>query len=374
MHLAVTGSAYFLDRHAALIRSLTHHVPLVTRCDSGNLGQWLPLRIYNRLTRGTRWHGHLLAPDPNPIAFAIRSSLTEKGLGALNPPADMVLHIFGTFSPVWRKSDTPCAFYLDFTMSQAIRHWPPWASFPSERSRKRWLERESAAYARARHIFVTSAPVQESLVGDYGIPAAQISVVGHGASIAHLHAGTRSDAGMRILFDGSDLHRKGGDVLLAAWPLIRQALPTATLTVVGGRLEHLPPGVANPGLVPSSEMERWFLASDLIVAPARCDPFPGFVIEAMNYGVPSIVSAASGLARVVQEHHAGLVVQGFDPATYAAAIVSLLKDPTTRAAMALAGQRVVRDHLNWDRVAARMAPFLEPRNTAFHEALKSDRS
>ncbi len=360
MRMAVSGDGYFVKRYEPLLRALALHADAVDAVPGGNLAEWLPMRVYNRLTRGTALHGKLLSPDPNPLAFAIRSRQAQRALAGLVPKPDVVLQIFGTFSPAWKSEPvSPYALYLDFTMAQAIREYPPWAGFASRNAQIRWLRQERVSYDRASHIFTMTEAAKGALTADYSVPSSKISVVGNGGNVAAVFDGPKRFGTHKLLFDGSDLHRKGGDVLLAALAEVRTVLPSATLTIVGNTVGVRQDGVASLGPVHDpAAMRRLFLSADLVVTPARCDPFPGFVVEAMNFGVPVVASQCSGASDALARHEAGLVVAELTGTAFAQTILALLTDSTRLEQMSASGRRAVRERFNWHAIAAVMGPVL----------------
>ena len=360
MRLAVSGDAFFLKRHAPLFTALQAHVDSVAIVAGGVLPEWLPLRIYNRLTRGTSWHDRLLRPDPNPVAFGIRSRQMERALARLQPVPDLVLHVFCSFAPQLRNTRLPFVQYLDYTMAQARREWPEWASFHSEGSYRRWIDLERRTYGRARHLFVMSERVKDALAADYGIAERQVTVVGSGGHFDRVYDAAKSFGTNRVLFDGSAFIRKGGDILVAAIADVRRTLPSATLVMVGGTLDRPIDGVINPGHVSDpAALRELFLSADLVASAARCDPFPGFIIEALNYGVPCVVSQPNGLSSAIRKARAGRVVDALDAHAFAEAILSLLSRPDTLPDLSSNARRVVAEQLNWKRVAEAMAPTLQ---------------
>ena len=366
MTIAVSGDGYFLKRYTPLFDALRAQAGPVQVVPGGNLAEWLPMRVYNRLTRGTRLHGRLLAPDPNPKAFAIRSRRAEQQLARLQPAPDAVLHIFCSFAPVWsRPLACPYLFYVDYTMAQAIREYPEWARFQSAAAQEGWLRLERATYARASHIFTMTDAGAMALHADYGVPGDRLTVVGNGGHIASLYDGPKTFGTHRLLFDGSDMHRKGGDVLLAALAQVRRTLPSATLTVVGNTEPITQDGVVSLG--PGHDgaaMRALFLATDLVVTPARCDPFPGFVVEAMNYGVPVVTSRVSGSSSAVTRYQSGVVVDELTGDAFGTVIHDLLLDQTRLEQMSAQGRLAVRERYNWTAIAAAMAGVLGARHTA----------
>jgi hypothetical protein len=86
---------------------------------------------------------------------------------------------------------------------------------------------------------------------------------------------------------------------------------------------------------------------------------PGFVIEAMHYGVPCVVSAENGMASAVRESGSGVVVEDRSPEAYAAAIEALLRSPDRLQEMSANGRRMTAERLNWTFVAGAMLPGLK---------------
>src|SRR5690349_3401630 len=99
MRVVASADAFFLDRYDALVKALETHAGAMTRVPGGNLAEWLPLRLYNAATRGTRLHGRLLDPDPNPRSFIVRSRLAARKIEKLPQRPDLIFHIFCTYVP-----------------------------------------------------------------------------------------------------------------------------------------------------------------------------------------------------------------------------------------------------------------------------------
>jgi len=157
---------------------------------------------------------------------------------------------------------------------------------------------EIRAYRRAVHVFTYSKLTRDSVIRDYGIEPGRVTAVGASADLLEPHEGARSFGSKRLLFNGTHFDRKGGDILVEAFRAVRRAIPQAELHIIGKAPHIREEGVVMRGFVSSrQELGELFLGSDLVVAPARCDPFPTFLIEAMAYGTPSLVSSADGMPR-----------------------------------------------------------------------------
>ncbi|WP_380156945.1 glycosyltransferase family 4 protein [Kineococcus sp. R86509] len=154
---------------------------------------------------------------------------------------------------------------------------------------------------------------------------------------------TGQSLGLRVLWAGQTGYAKGLDIALAAFAHARERVPGLTLVVAGLRAPDSAAveGVEWLGVVPPAEMAAVYAGVDLMLFPSRYESFGLVVVEAMGAGLPVVVS--TGLpGDIVVDDRNGLVVQGWDPADYAAAMVRLASDPAVRARMASQNRDDVR--------------------------------
>lgn len=286
-------------------------------------------------------------------AFIARSRQTGRRIGQLRDKPDFVLHVFGMYCPFWDRLDIPYGMYLDYTAALAQK------SLPSAEESLNRNACERLAYERAYHLFPMSQLVKSSLVNDYGIAPEKITVVGSFANRHAIYEGEKIFGSKQILFNGSDFERKGGDLVLEAFKRIRKSLPEAKLVVIGKKLTAPEVGVSNPGKVESlEEMRQLFLETDLVLAPGRCDPFPSFLMEAMNYGVPCIVSGNDGMPEIVDRGINGVVVDPPTPELIAEKAIALLCDIPKLTSMSQQARQKVKLQLNCNSVAEKIMQVL----------------
>ena len=102
------------------------------------------------------------------------------------------------------------------------------------------------------------------------------------------------------------------------------------------------------GSVSPEDVARWLQAADLYVHPSRADTFPSGVLEALACGTPVVASRVGGIPEQVR-NETGILVEPGDPAALAAAIESLLADPSRRQRMSAAAGEDARARLSVDR-------------------------
>ena len=111
--------------------------------------------------------------------------------------------------------------------------------------------------------------------------------------------------------------------------------------------------------MPPEDVARWLQAADLYVHPSRADTFPNGVLEALACGTPVVASRVGGIPEQVRDE-TGVLVEPGDPAALAAAIESLLADPSRRERMSAAAAEDARARFSLDRqVDAYLALYVE---------------
>jgi glycosyltransferase involved in cell wall biosynthesis len=144
------------------------------------------------------------------------------------------------------------------------------------------------------------------------------------------------------LCPGRVTRQKGQDVLISAWPRVRQQCPSAQLCVVGDG-DLLPvlrtravPGVRFTGAV--TDVLGWLAAADVVVLPSRWEGLSLTALEALATGRSVIASAVSGLAEIVIPG-VGALVPPEDPDLLANAVACRLRNRTLARVEGIAGAR-----------------------------------
>lgn len=164
-----------------------------------------------------------------------------------------------------------------------------------------------------------------------------------------------------LLFFGFIRRYKGLQVLLEALPRVREALPDVHLLVAGEfyedetpyrelvRQQGLEACVQMPGTyVPNEAVAAYFSAADVVVQPYLSATQSGVVQIAWHFEQPVIVTRVGGLAEVVPDGEAGLVVPPGNPVALADAIVRYFQEQLRPRLSA--GVRREKQHYSWDRL------------------------
>jgi glycosyltransferase involved in cell wall biosynthesis len=124
--------------------------------------------------------------------------------------------------------------------------------------------------------------------------------------------------------------QKGQDVLLAAWPAVRDQVPQAQLVLVGDGPDVEALRKQADGAVVfaghRTNVAEWLAAADVAAFPSRWEGMSIGLLEAMASGRSIVATDVPGASEALGEV-GGPLVPPEDPAALAAAIVTRLQDP-----------------------------------------------
>ena len=158
-----------------------------------------------------------------------------------------------------------------------------------------------------------------------------------------------------VLLPGLLREYKGVDVLLAAWPAVRAAVPDARLVVAGRPMgaelpEQMPAGAELlPRFVSESELGWLLRRASVCCLPYKRIDMSGIAASALACGTPLVLSDVGGFAEFVGR--GGVVVPPNDPRALAVALIDVLGTTGRRAALAQQARTASVEHYSWDAVA-----------------------
>jgi phosphatidylinositol alpha-mannosyltransferase len=242
----------------------------------------------------------------------------------------------------------------------------------------------ATARSRALQVFGTALqPALEKLSGRIAVsPAARRVVVEHlggdavlipnGVDVARFDGAQalpgRGDEPTVLFLGRMDEPRKGLAVLLEALPELAALVPGVRLLIAGpGDVddvrEAVPPSLRSQvdllGMVSDEDKPRVFASGTVYCAPnTHGESFGIVLVEAMSAGTPVVASDLEAFRRVLDDGEYGVLVPVRDAGALAAALGSLLLDPSRRAGLAAAARRGVRSY-DWSTVTRQVVEVYE---------------
>lgn len=297
-----------------------------------------------------------------PGAFVDRSIAFGQYLRRNRNAFDMVLQVGVLFNASYDAPFIKNLIYTDYTSVLSAQKPASGRSPFSGAELTRWIALERQAYEQADHVFTRSRLVQASLIDDYGIAPAKVTVVGGGINFPPLPpfpAGNLEFGVPTGLFIGREFYRKGGDVLLKAFALARETYPDTHLLVVT-RDEPAPD-------LPSENVHfieyRWsrellqslYRMADYFVLPSRLETWGDVLLEAMAFGMPCIGTESDAMNEIILNKTNGCLVPVDNVDALSQSILGMVTNPERLKRWGENARCHVEENFTWDSVVGRMS-------------------
>ncbi len=233
----------------------------------------------------------------------------------------------------------------------------------------------------ADQLIANTAEERRELIELYDADPNRVAVVHPGVDLSIFRAGREAEArsmlgiapdAALVLFAGRIQPLKAPDVVLNAAAVMLERDPSLrdrlVVAIVGGAsgsgLEH-PTALSDLSrslgiddvvrfvpTVSQAALADWYAAASAVCVPSYNESFGLVAIEAQACGTPVVAARVGGLPTAVSDGVSGVLVDGHDPADYAAALHPLLVDQALRESM---GAKAVHhaDSFGWDVTAER---------------------
>jgi D-inositol-3-phosphate glycosyltransferase len=212
---------------------------------------------------------------------------------------------------------------------------------------------EHEVVAAADRLVANTAEESAQLVDLYQASRSRVKTVNPGVDLSLFRPGSVAEARRKLglpqdaivlTFVGRVQPLKGPDIVLRAAAALGPELaarlvvvfvggPSGSEVGVPGRLAALASRLGMSDRVrfeppcPQRELADWYRAATLVLVPSHSESFGLVALEAQACGTPVVAAAVGGLRTAVRDGVSGVLVDGHDPADYAASIRTLLDSP-----------------------------------------------
>ncbi len=166
-----------------------------------------------------------------------------------------------------------------------------------------------------------------------------------------------------VLVPGGLHFRKNADLVLAAWPALKERYPDLVLAVINHsdpvyieRANLLGDRFRVLGFVPDDGLRALYASAQVVWFPSRYEGFGLPVVEAMACGVPVVTSAASSLPEIAGD--AALLAPPDKVSVHIEALEAMLESSCLREDFATKGRRRAAE-FTWDRSAEKLKTYFE---------------
>ena len=216
---------------------------------------------------------------------------------------------------------------------------------------------EYSGMTEADSVIAVSKYTAEMVISRYQIDTGKINVVhnAHNINIQESEGKKRLFKDPVVLFLGRITLQKGPDYFLEAARIILSRYPKVRFVMAGaGDMEtkivhksakyRLKNRFLFTGFLNAAHVAEMFLSSDIYVLSSVSEPFGIAPLEAMSYGLATIISKQSGVAEVINN---AIKIDFWDVRLLADQIIRLIEDPAYRKDLGEKGRHEV-EQIKWD--------------------------
>lgn len=231
---------------------------------------------------------------------------------------------------LYRDMSYACYPYvLDKLKNDKNDYGPGMLNSVSKKALNRRIEREELFHKKCKGEFYMGHWVTNLMKEYYPEYANKFIYAGGGLNSEFNLSTTKNkkDDIKRILFVGIDFKRKGGNILLKAFNLLREKYgEKIELLIVGPNIIKEDNGVKYLGNLSREKISELFSLCDIYCMPSRFEAYGLVFIEALSYGLPIVAYNDFEMSHFVQNGKNGYLIDKYSEEELFNALVNTIND------------------------------------------------
>ena len=214
-------------------------------------------------------------------------------------------------------------------------------------------------YEHAKYIFTMSKYLRDFLINNEGMSKDKVIHVGGGTNLPssdnkNLDIRNRR----RILFVGRDFKRKGGDLVVEAYRLLKKNKFNNLELYIAGPTKinkhFLEEGIYFLGDVSSEKLSYYFNLCDIFCMPSKFEAYGLAFIEALSYGMPCIGVNKFEMPYFIKEGYNGFLLNDMNSVIELAEKIEALLVSDEIFENTNTDKSLYKEEFSWDSVATRI--------------------
>lgn len=287
-------------------------------------------------------------------------------------PVDVLFVSASSQLVAYLETDIPIIYMTDATFQQLQGYYPGFSNLTTYNINQ-GKELDKKAFQKMDHCMLASDWNKNSAINDYSIDANKISVVPCGANLDKIpevsELNMEASGTCNLLFLGVEWERKGGDIALETFHLLKQKGLNPRLNIIGCVPPHDLSDKKNITVIPFldknkeddfRQLHQIFIQTDFLLLPTRAECAGVVFCEASAYGIPSVTSDTGGVKTYVLEKVNGFALPlQADAVAYAQKIEELVLDLQAMQRLKLSARKLYEERLNWDHWGSQFQQIAE---------------
>lgn len=183
----------------------------------------------------------------------------------------------------------------------------------------------------------------------------------------------KMDGYRNLIYVGSVSKRKNIALLIKAFNIIKSDKQNRDVQFViigkdeGGYFEECKKivepqtesSIVYKPFIKNSQLKFIYQQADIFLLPSVKEIFGMVLLEAMNFGLPTVASGSAGAKTLIENGVSGVVLDDFSDEKWANAIQELLDSEKKRKFMGNAASELIRKHFTWESIVDKMLEWIE---------------
>ena len=258
------------------------------------------------------------------------------------------------------KTDLPVVYLTDATFFQLQGYYPFFKDI-AKYNIDQGIALDKLVFEKSTHCMLASEWTKRSAIHDYGIGENRISVVPLGANLDILpgeeELQKEKNTTCQLLFLGVEWERKGGQIALDTYKILKEKGIPVHLTIIG----CVPPvaindtGITNIPFInkhnkeEAAQLYNIILNSHFLLLPTRAECAGVVFCEASAFGIPSITTNTGGVSTYVEDGVNGYALPlAANADEYAKLIHDLFTNDERYQRLCISSRKKYEEVLNWD--------------------------
>lgn len=163
-----------------------------------------------------------------------------------------------------------------------------------------------------------------------------------------------------ILFVGRDFYRKGGDLVVDAFHLLKQKDPNLRLIIAGpqNKPSEVTDDIIFKGDLPNEEIGQLMTQCDVFCMPSRFEAYGLVFIEALVSGMPCVARNAFEMPYFIENGITGRLIEHDSPKDLADALNDVLHNPLYRKNVEERKAWYMKEYC-WENVCTKISSYIE---------------
>lgn len=229
---------------------------------------------------------------------------------------------------------------------------------------KKRLYYQLKIYEKCSGVFVFSNYLASALENEKILPKNKIHVVYSGVHVKYKSSKEEkiTNSFKSILFVGRDFYRKGGDLLVEAFEIIRKEYSSEINLIIAGPQKwpmegDIPEGVIFLGDSKWDALEKYYKVSDVFCMPSRFEAFGIAIAEALCFGIPCVVRNDFAMNEIIQQGKNGYLINEDNKYELAENLIKVLQNEDMKK-FVQDNCKNYREKYSWDTVAKNMVNIM----------------